>query len=159
MNDSEFLATSHYMISMLWPRPHVSRRDFLGIFRNKPSRKIEKRSGPLYIRRDLFYLLDYITHRSEKSRFEKKIGSDTNWWEISKFRHTFIPLKNVMLLVCQILNICKLWSVVWSKNSHLQILLKFRKLQYFTIYFTTSFFFFFFFFLQPPIWKISLGVT
>ena len=31
MNDSEFLAKSHYMISMLWPRPHVSRHDFLGI--------------------------------------------------------------------------------------------------------------------------------
>ena len=34
----------------------------------------------LLIGPDLFYLLDYLTRRSEKLRFEKKIGSETNWW-------------------------------------------------------------------------------
>ena len=49
-----------------------------------------------------FYLLDYVTHQPEK-KLKKKNGSKTNWPGISKYRHTFVPLKNVMLLVYQIL--------------------------------------------------------
>ena len=52
--------------------------------------------------------------------WKKKIGSETNWWEISKYRHTFVPLKkknNLMLLVCQILNICNevLFDLIYQK--------------------------------------------
>ena len=45
------------------------------------------------LRRPLFYLLDYVTRQSEKLRFGKKIGSETNWWEISKYRHTLFHCK------------------------------------------------------------------
>ena len=48
-----------------------------------------------WIRRDLFYLLDYVTRRSENwdLKKKKKIGLDTIWWEISKYGCTFIPLE------------------------------------------------------------------
>ena len=47
----------------------------------------------IVVRRDLFYLLDFVTCRSEKSRLKKKIGLETNWCELSKYRHTFVPMK------------------------------------------------------------------
>ena len=48
-----------------------------------------------------------------------------------------------MLLVCQILSICKyevLFGLFYQKNGHLQMSPKFRELWYIMIYFTMSFF-------------------
>ena len=74
----------------------------LGLGPSKAFRFIRKTNKHNWkvIRRDLFYLLDYVTRRSEKSRFKKKmvrrqIGK--------KFRRTF---------VCQILNIYN-YGVIW----------------------------------------------
>ena len=84
------------------------------------------RKAPLFERplarncNPMFYLLDYVTRRSEKLRFGKKIGSKTNWWEISKYR-----------LVCQIGNICNyqvLFGLIYQKNGYLQNLPKFGNL-------------------------------
>ena len=55
------------------------------------------------------------------------------------------PWKNVMLVVCQILNICKYEVLFDQKRVTCKYYLS-RKLCYFTIYFTMSFFFFFSFF-------------
>ena len=71
------------------------------------------------VRRDLFYLLDYVTHRSEKSRFEKKKVRRQIGKKFPNIRHTVVPVKKiVMLLVCQILNICNyevLFGLIYQK--------------------------------------------
>ena len=58
------------------------------------------------LRRELFYLLDYITRRSEKFRFvkekmvQRQIGD-----KFSDIGILFAPLNKTLLLISQILNI------------------------------------------------------
>ena len=98
----------------------------------------------------LFYLLDYITHQSEKLRFVKK----KKWFGDQLARNFQIlaqycfPKKNfnlsisicqfVKLLTSIIMKCCLVISTLvsdnLSKNGHLQMLPKLRKLQYVTIY-------------------------
>ena len=53
--------------------------------------------------RHLFYLLDYVIPSIWKIEIKNPIVLETNWWEFSKYRHTFIPLKK---------NLCCLTSVI-----------------------------------------------
>ena len=114
------------------------------------------------IRRDLFYLLDYVIRRSEKSRFEKKKKKKLVRRQIDdKFPNTGIllfPWKNVMLLFVKFLTYVIMQCYLIKKSSLANITWV-QKITVFYDLFHHVFLFIYFFFLRSPIWKISLGVT
>ena len=71
----------------------------------------------LKIRRYLFYLLYYVTRRSEKSRLKKMVQGQIGE-KCPNVGILLFPWKKFMLLVCQILNICNyevLFGLIYQK--------------------------------------------